>query len=65
MVTPPELGLVSPTIIRIDVDLPAPLGPRKPVTRPAWAVKLMSSTTVRPPYFLDSDSMVIMGGSPC
>jgi hypothetical protein len=25
---------VSPTIIRMVVDLPAPLGPTKPVTRP-------------------------------
>ena len=47
-------------MIRIDVDLPAPFGPRKPVTRPVRAVKEMSSTTVWPPYFLVSESMVIM-----
>jgi hypothetical protein len=45
----------------MEVDLPAPLGPRKPVTRPGWAVKVTSSTTVRPPYSLDSDSILIMG----
>ena len=31
------------------VDLPAPLGPRKPVTRPGWAMKETSSTAVNPP----------------
>ena len=34
-------------MIRIVVDFPAPLGPRKPVTRPGWAVKLTSSTAVK------------------
>lgn len=29
---------------RIVVDLPEPFGPRKPVTRPGWTVKLKSST---------------------
>ena len=51
---------MRPTIIRIEVDLPAPFGPRKPVTRPAGATKLMSSTTVVARYFLDRESMVIM-----
>ena len=32
VVTPPPLS--SPSISRIVVDLPAPLGPRKPVTDP-------------------------------
>jgi hypothetical protein len=52
---------VRPTIIRIEVDLPAPFGPRKPVTRPGRAVKVTSSTTVRPPYFLERDSILIIG----
>src|SRR3954447_15062106 len=60
IVAVPEVGVVSPTIIRIDVDLPAPLGPRKPVTRPGRALKVMSWTTVLAPYFLDRFSMVIM-----
>ena len=47
-------------MIRMVVDLPAPLGPRKPVTRPDRAAKLMSSTAVKPAYFLVSDSTVIM-----
>jgi hypothetical protein len=45
------------------VDLPAPLGPRKPVTRPDRAVNVMSSTAVNPPYDFVSDSIVIMGES--
>ena len=55
----PDVGEVRPTIIRIEVDFPAPLGPRKPVTRPGRAVKLTWSTTVFEPYFLVRESMVI------
>ena len=40
----PEDGASRPTIMRIVVDLPAPLGPRKPVTRPGRTWKLRSST---------------------
>src|SRR3954451_16360210 len=57
----PVVAGVSPTMIRMVVDLPAPFGPRKPVTRPACAVKLTSSTAVKPPYFFVSDSTLIMG----
>ena len=57
----PEVAGVSPTMIRMVVDLPAPLGPRNPVTRPVAAVKLTSSTAGAPlPYFLVSESTVIM-----
>src|SRR4029077_19644367 len=63
MVAVPSVGVGRPTIIRMDVDLPAPFGPRKPVTRPSRAVKVMSWTTVVPPYDLVSESTVIMGGS--
>jgi hypothetical protein len=48
-VTPPAVGRSRPRIIRIVVDLPAPLGPRKPVTRPGSTVKLMPSTAVFAP----------------
>jgi hypothetical protein len=34
---------------RMVVDFPAPLGPRKPVTRPWRAVKETSSTAVNAP----------------
>src|SRR5690349_3551731 len=63
-VTEPDVGRVRPTIIRIETDLPAPFGPRNPVTLPVSAVKQTSSTTVRPPYFLDSESMVIIVDAP-
>src|SRR6056297_29553 len=49
MVALPAVGVVSPTIMRIVVDLPAPLGPRKPTTRPAGSSKLMSSTATWSP----------------
>ena len=38
-VTVPLVGRSSPTIIRIVVDLPAPFGPRKPVTRPGLTMR--------------------------
>ena len=47
--TEPVVGGVRPTMIRMVVDLPAPLGPRNPVTRPDRAVKLTSSTAVKAP----------------
>ena len=56
----PDVAGVSPTMIRMVVVFPAPLGPRKPVTRPGRAVKLTSSTAAKPPYFLLSDSTLIM-----
>ena len=63
MVALPEVGEVRPTIIRIEVDLPAPFGPRKPVTRPARATKVTSSTAVLLPYFLVRLSIEIMASS--
>ena len=45
----PRVGRNSPSRARIVVVLPAPLGPRKPVTRPASTAKERSSTaTVLP-----------------
>ena len=49
---------------RIVVDLPAPLGPRKPVTRPGAAVKVTSSTAVWGPYRLVTASTVIIARRP-
>jgi hypothetical protein len=45
---------------RMVVDLPAPLGPRNPVTLPERAVKETSSTAVNRPYLTVRDSMEIM-----
>ncbi len=60
----PDVTRGRPTMIRIVVDFPAPFGPRNPVTRPAWAVKLTSSTAVKVPYFLVTPSTVIIGCPP-
>ena len=60
ILTDPDVGDVRPTITRMVVDLPAPLGPRNPVTRPGRAVNETSSTAVNPPYDLVRDSIVIM-----
>jgi len=40
----PEVGRVRPSSMRSVVVLPAPFGPRKPRTRPAFALKLRPST---------------------
>ena len=58
--TRPVLAGVRPTMMRIVVDLPAPFGPRKPVTRPGRATNDTSSTAVWPPYVLVTPSTVIM-----
>ena len=49
MVTEPEVGRSRPRIIRIVVDLPAPFGPRNPVTLPGATVKSAWSTASRGP----------------
>src|SRR6185436_20993643 len=48
----PLVGRSNPRIIRMVVDLPAPLGPRNPVTRPGSTVKVRSSTDSVDPYLL-------------
>src|SRR5690242_10739760 len=60
MVAEPVVGGVSPQIMRIVVDFPAPLGPRNPVTVPGSQVKDTSSTALWAPYLLVSRSTVIM-----
>src|SRR3954463_5801499 len=44
MLTLPAEGGMKPVIMRMVVDLPAPLGPRKPSTSPRSTVKEMPST---------------------
>ena len=44
----PVVGAARPTRIRSVVVLPAPLGPRKPVTRPGSTVKLRLRTATLP-----------------
>ena len=60
---PADAG-TKPVIIRIVVVLPAPFGPRNPVTVPGSRVNETSSTTVRPPYCLVSPLTWIIGGPP-
>jgi hypothetical protein len=45
-VTVPLVGRSRPRIIRMVVDLPAPFGPRKPVTTPGRMVNDNESTAV-------------------
>ena len=49
--------------MRMVVDLPAPFGPRKPVTLPGWMVAEMSLTAVLAPYVLVRRSSWIMATS--
>src|SRR4051794_39660123 len=63
MAEAPASGVESPTSIRIVVVLPAPLGPRKPVTVPGSQRNDTSLTTLRPPRRLVSPVASIMGRS--
>src|SRR5579875_1510825 len=63
MVAVPEVGVARPHTTRSVVDLPAPLGPRNPVTVPGRQTKETSSTPVVGPYRLVRCSMAIMPGS--
>src|ERR1700722_1940541 len=45
----PEVGARRPVSILMVVDLPAPLGPRKPKNWPGATVRLTSSTAVKSP----------------
>src|SRR5258707_10382724 len=58
--TDPSEGRIKPVIMRMVVDLPAPLGPRKPSTSPRSTVKEMSSTARLAPNVLTRFSILIM-----
>src|ERR1700675_2014631 len=45
----PEVGSSNPHRMRMVVDLPAPLGPRKPKISPRWTARLTWSTAVNVP----------------
>ena len=57
--TVPEVGERKPVIIRMVVDLPAPLGPRKPRTSPRCTLKETESTAWIKPNRFDKDSTSI------
>src|SRR5208283_3627727 len=58
----PASGRRKPVIILIVVDLPAPLGPRKPRMSPRFTVKLTPSTARLDPYVLTRFLTSIMNG---
>ena len=45
----PSVGFKSPEMQPIDVDLPAPLGPKSPKILPGWAVNETPSTASKSP----------------
>ena len=55
----PDVGRSRPMTTRMVVDFPAPLGPRKPVTVPALASKVRSSTARSEPCSLVSARTLI------
>src|SRR5690606_4104614 len=64
MRTVPESWRRIPSRIRIVVDLPAPLGPRKPCTSPRATSRSRPSRAVTFPYFLVTPEMSMAGDSP-
>src|SRR5260221_2285459 len=64
MVTEPDVGLISPTSMRIVVVFPAPFGPRNPKTSPGFRAKETSSTIVRVPMTLVRCSAVSVFKTP-
>src|ERR1039458_7307013 len=63
MVASPESGLAKPKIMRRVVVLPAPLGPRNPVTEPGSTLKLRSLTAWTEPKCLVSPRASIRLGA--
>src|ERR1700733_4325515 len=59
--TCPAEGEMKPAIMRMVVDLPAPLAPKKPSTSPGATENVRSSTASLSPYRLDKFFVVIMG----
>src|SRR3954453_22996875 len=55
----PSVGVTRPSSIRRVVVLPAPFGPRKPVTAPSRVLKLRSSTALTSPKRFDSPCISI------
>src|SRR6202020_2347502 len=58
--TCPAVGEMKPAIMRMVVDLPAPLAPKKPSTSPGATENVRSSTASLSPYRLDRFLIVIM-----
>src|SRR3984957_12367359 len=58
--TCPVVGEMKPAIMRMVVDLPAPLAPKKPSTSPGATENVRSSTASLSPYRLDRFLIVII-----
>src|SRR4051794_20921762 len=58
--TVPDVGGINPVIIRIEVDFPAPFGPRKPSTSPRSTENDTPSTARLGPNVLIKFSTLIM-----
>src|SRR5215217_2357147 len=56
----PSFGGMNPVIMRIEVDLPAPFGPRKPSTSPRSTENEMPFTARLVPNILTKFSTLIM-----
>ena len=48
----PEVGVNSVVSMRINVDLPAPFGPRRPKISPSSTANVIPFTAVKSPNFL-------------
>ena len=55
----PLVGSIKPVSIFIVVDLPAPLGPKRPIISPSFISKEILSTATKLPYFLQTFLTVI------
>ena len=58
----PAVGVMKPASIRMVVDLPAPLGPRKPSTSPRRTLNDTLSTAVNAPKRLVRPSISMRTG---
>src|SRR4051794_8496472 len=63
-VTLPSVGGINPVIIRMEVDLPAPFGPRKPRTSPRATEKEIPSTARLGPNVFTKFFTLIMAVAP-
>src|SRR5687768_4803973 len=63
-VTFPSVGGIKPVIIRMEVDLPAPLGPRNPRTSPRSTEKEIWLTAILgPKVFVKFSTLIIPASS--
>ena len=63
--TSPDVAWLSPNSKRTAVVLPAPLGPSKATTSPAWSWREKRSRAICPPNFLVTSRSEATGESSC